>query len=184
MFQFLNANPTFISDLHIYSHFTACSDLDVILKLHEYQLLPEEHRRTFVARIKELAASTPDAGFLREDIGLLLSINEKEETLNHVKESLIPRLYSVIQGWKWDYNSDDDPESHFEELVGSLVKFKETFEDTDVRKKIERGLEEIKEIVEELNGDYTAPSSRKLFDAGNSIDKANGFRSIFDDVDI
>ncbi|CAG5006558.1 hypothetical protein DYBT9275_03849 [Dyadobacter sp. CECT 9275] len=184
LIHFLNANPHFINSLSVYSHFTACSDLDVILKLHEHQLLPEEQRKTFVTRIKELAVSTPDAGFLRDDIGQLLTRAEREEILYQIQHALIPQLSSVIETWRWDYNSNEDPESHFEELIGTLGNFKEAFDDKKVQAKLESGLAKIHEIIEELNSDYEEPSNRILYDAEHSRDLGNEFRSIFDDVDI
>jgi len=45
------------------SYFYAVSDIDVLNKLHALTLLPETERAKYVAAVRSLAVSTPDAAF-------------------------------------------------------------------------------------------------------------------------
>lgn len=184
---FIRRNPDFIESIHVGSYLSAVSEVGVLVQLKEFGLLPEKKRLEIVAEIRNLAVSTPDAGFLREDVRSLFTSQEYEDTISQVREKLIPCLDDEIQNWRWNFrgNQDDDPEAHFEELVSALERFQNTFEnDTEAVRLISEALTNIKEVIDELQSerpeepDYDdfRPSSR-----GESADE--GTRSIFDDVD-
>ena len=183
--QFLERFPNFITKLYIGSYIRHSSDLDLVLRLNEFNLLPEEERMRFVSEIKELSVATPDSGFLREDIRTLMSDSEITDILGYVKDSLLPFLDNTIDDWRSDYDrNDDDPDYHFGELEGALEAYKEEFsEDDDACEEIAEAIEKISQIVEELTNCHRNDHEDDIFGNSSSAIKSDDVRSIFDDVD-
>ena len=184
--KYIETNPDFISDLSIHSYFYACSDLDVVIRLHEFGLLSENERIRVVTAIKELAVNTPDAGFLRERIKGLMTGDELSNILSHVKESLLGNLDSHINEWRSNYDGDDEPEVHFDELKSALTEYQEEFENDEVsHQKINDGLDDIDQAIEELASEYAEKTTEEdIFDKKSALRPSlKTDRSIFDDVD-
>ncbi|MBI3869301.1 MAG: hypothetical protein HY299_12335 [Verrucomicrobia bacterium] len=181
-------HPGFVPGLQVGSYLYAVSDMDVLVRLHEFGLLPENKRVAIAVAIRELAVETPDAGFLRERVRALLTPDEFRAILEDVRTKLLPGLNSTIRSWRsnYDENRDEDPENHFDELVSALRDLRdELTEDADAIAQIESALSEIKEAVDELrSGQAEEPDSddfRGQSAAGGSGDDS---RSVFDDVDL
>lgn len=158
-------------------------DIDLLVKLHEFSLLPETTRLERINTIKDLAVLTPDSSFLREGVKSLFTDEEFAETLLHVEDVLLPNLDDVIYDWKSEYRSDEDPESYFDELNSTLYDFKEEFESVPEHlTAIESALDQLVEIIEELNNDYIPSDDFWITNKPDASNVSSG-RSIFDDVD-
>lgn len=183
--QYIARYPEFIRNLRVGSYFYAVSDIGVIVRLNEYGLLPEKYRQSIIGEIKDLAVSTPDAGFLKKRMRGLFSQEEIDDILNHVQEELLPKLDGVISDWKSSIGVDDSPEGYFDELTGALRDYQEEFDnDSEAVALIETALVRIEEVIDEL--EYELPEG---FDPevpfGQAVNREEHSvgRSIFDDVD-
>lgn len=183
--QFIAKYPGFISDLRVGSYLYAVSDVNVIVRLHEFGLLPEDKRVQVVSAIRELAVSTPDAGLLREDIRALHTPAEFEATLEDVKLNLLPNLADTIANWRDNfYHNEEDPESYFEPLTSALKDFQEELTVyTEATRQIQAALADIKETVMDLMAETPEKPDDDDDYSGGSSGSGDDSRSIFDDVD-
>lgn len=120
--------PDFVPNLSAGSYLYANSEVDVLVRLHEFGLLEERHRNKAVCAIKDLAVDIPDSGFLRDSIKTLISEHELSDIFQHVKEDLIPNLDAQIDTWHYSYSGKDSPSAHFEELKSALKDYQKEFE--------------------------------------------------------
>ncbi len=178
--------PEFISSLSVRAYLYAVSDVDVLVRLHEFALLPEPERLLAVATIRELAIDVPDSGFLREDIRRLMTRDELTQLLEHVQTTLLPNLDWHIEQWRDNYNGDDDPEVYFDDLKSALQDYGEEFEENEfATERIAKALANIDLLIEELQSEFP-----EMSDEGSSFSKRaqeqvqDSTRSIFDDVDL
>lgn len=186
--HYVAVNPDFISGLKVGSYLYAVSDVDVLARLHDFGLLPELKRIDIVTRIRELAVETPDAGFLRSRIRKLLTADEVAGILDTVRTELLPYLKDTISEWEdsCSYGAgDEDPENHFDELVGALSDFKDELEDNlEAQTQIEVALKLIKAVIEDLRFNRPGEPDTDDFRGQSSGQSADtGSRSVFDDVD-
>lgn len=179
--------PEFISSLSVTAYLYANSDIDVLVRLYEFNLLSEEERSRAVSSISDLSTEIPDAGFLKESIKGLIRDEELSNILKNVQESLLPNLNSKINSWRNNYDGDDEPDTYFEELKSALIDYKEEFEGNEVScKQIEDAIERIGQVAEDLRSEYPENHFDKdIYSKGSKNDSAyNDTRSIFDDVDV
>lgn len=182
--KYIDEFPNCISQLSVDSYIYANSDVDVIVRLHEFGLLPEKYRIKAVNSIKELSIDTPDAGFLREGVRDLMSSSELSDILISIKKLLLPNLDKTIDEWRHNYPIDEDPEMYFEELKSALDDYKTEFEDDqEDQKRISAALAKIDEIVEELKNDYIPNAEDSWWTNKQNSNSSASSRSIFDDVD-
>lgn len=184
--RYITQDPEFISNLSIRSHLNAVSDVDVLVRLHEFGLLPELERLRAVATIRELAIDVPDSGFLRDKIRSLMTHEEFIQLLEHVQTMLLPALESHIDRWRENYNGDDDPEIYFDELKSALLDYGNEFEENErASEQINKALADIDQVIEELRLELPEKSDEDGFFGRHTQEEAkNSARSIFDDVDI
>ncbi len=185
--RYIAKYPEFVLGLTVGSYVYACSDVDVLVRLHEFNLLPDTKRVAVAAAIRELAVETPDAGFLREGVRELLKPNEIAAILEDIRTKLLPDIDSTIRNWRGNYdeNRNEDPEDHFDELVSALKEFRDELgEHPDAAAQIESALADIKEVVEELRSDKPQEPDSDDFRGQTSGEAGeDGSRSVFDDVD-
>jgi len=183
--SYINRYPHFIAGLRVGSYLTAVSDVDVILRLHEFGLLPEPERMAFVSAMREIAVETPDADFLRERISKLLTSDELAAVLEDVRTKLIPNLGDTISAWRSNFRSDDDPESHFDDLVSVLKRYQEEFADSaEIVTQITSALAQIDVVIEELRSEQPQePDSDDYRGHDSPTLESDDSRSVFDDVD-
>ncbi|MEJ7591388.1 MAG: hypothetical protein WKF77_07555 [Planctomycetaceae bacterium] len=182
---YIRCHPQFIQNLLVYSYLTAVSDVLVIRCLHKFGLLPEEKRIATVRTMRELAVETPDSGFLKEGIRDLLKPNELADILEQVRTELLPNLDDQIQCHRDNYDSEQDPEAHFDDLVAALRDYKSVLaEDPKALEQIEAALTRIEEIAEELRSEQSVETnSDDFYDRGSTGGGHEESRSVFDDVD-
>ena len=185
--EFIACHPDFISSLNVSSSLRFDPDLDLIARLHELQLLPDEKRESVVAKLTQLAVQTPDAGFLDDDYRRLFTEDEFNATLDAVKNHLIPDLEAIVDGFRDNFvpsENNDDPENHFEPLAESLKTYRQQFEDDDdLVRQLDSALLRIEEFVNELRTEYAPRHDDDFYDDDRSSADSVVSRSIFDDVD-
>jgi len=185
--EYLKANPEIFNHImKVNSFLSIVPEVLLIVKLHNINLLPEKYRKRFVKEVKRLAVDTPDADFLDSNkIGSVIKPEEKQSILIKVEKELIPTLNDVIDEWRWNYDSPEDPEAYFRPLISALETYLKNFESNKdivdiIKKSIERIYEEIEYLLGELPGedyDYSDISSR------STQNYSNDDRNIFDDID-
>ena len=176
--------PQFIPRLSVGSYLTAVSDVDVVVRLHSFGLLPEEKRLRVVEIIRGLAVETPDSGFLRPRIRELLTASEVNDILEDVRKKLLPNLENEISNFQWNFKSEDDPESHFEELRSAFKDYRNEFiSDPSAVARLDVGLARIDEVVEELRLEQPQEEDGGEFRGLTSHEHGEDDRSIFEDVD-
>ncbi len=181
--QFLEEFPDFINKLSVGAYIYANSDVDVVVRLHEYGLLPDEERVRAVNSIKEIAIDTPDSGFLSESVRNLMTDNELSNILQLIQDSLLPNLDNQIETWRDNYDGEDDPEAYFENLKSALVDYKQEFKGNEVSCiQINDAIESIDRVVEELKSEYVRGDDG-FFSKSDAVSVHSDTRSIFDDVD-
>ena len=182
--KILNEFPNLISKLNVSSYIYIDSDTDFLVRLHEFSLLPEEDRIRTVTSIKELAISTPDTGFLRDDIKTIITADEFSDILESVKMSLLPNLSDTITSWRYEYDSEQEPEAFFEELRSALDDYKSVFEeDSTAVKQIDYAMHEIDTHIEDLKENYFPDGEDSSWHDSSGFTQSSKDRSIFDDVD-
>ncbi|MDO8891900.1 MAG: hypothetical protein Q7V00_08670 [Sulfurimicrobium sp.] len=182
---YIARKTNFVSNLRVGSYLYAISDVDVIVRLNQLGLLPESKRLSVVSAIRDLAVVTPDSGFLRDEIRRLFTQAELDEIFDYVKQTLLPNIDEHIDNWRANYNGDDDPEDYFSELKSTLKKYREVFdEDISAVCDIDRAMDEIDEVVEELRSEMPEePDAGDFFGGSVQGGEPDDSRSIFDDVD-
>lgn len=183
--RYITMHPEFVLGLSVGSYLYAVSDVDVLVRLQEYGLLPETKRVAVAAAIRKLAVETPDAGFLQEGVRKLLTVDEFAAILEDIRTILLPDLDNTIQSWRDNYDEKDDPENHFDELVSALKGFRdELAEHTAATTQVESALVEIKGVIEELQSEQPQVQDSDDFMEVKSDEVGDdGSRSVFDDVD-
>ena len=182
--KYLKTYPNLISSLSVHSYIWANADVDLLARLHEFNLLPEDYRIEVVNSFKELAVNVPDSGFLKGATKELMTSMELSEIIDSVRNDLLPNLDSTIDSWKDNYDSDEDPESYFEELISALDDYKSEFEgEPTALKQISYALSQVSEIIEDLKGEYSPESGDSWWTSDSKNTDPINDRSIFDDVD-
>lgn len=184
--QFLKKFPDFISELSVGAYIYANSDVDVLVRLHEVGLLPEDDRAKNVALIKDLAVDIPDSGFLSDSIKNLMSEDELTDILQFVQNTLLPDLDNQIETWLTDYNGENEPDAYFEDLKSALDDYKKEFkEDETSRRQIEKAVTRIDQIIDNLKSEYSPEDEDDFWKRSGDRSSTNSdSRSIFDDVDV
>ena len=184
--RYIARNSEFISKLSVDAYLYAVSDVDVLVRLHEFSLLPEPERLRAVTTICELAIDVPDSGFLREEIRGLMTEEEFIHLLEHVQTTLLPNLDSHIDQWRDNYDSDDDPEIYFDDLKSALQDYGDEFEgNADAAEQVAKALTDIEQLIEELQSEFPEQSDEDGSFASRAQEEAqDSARSIFDDVDL
>jgi hypothetical protein len=185
LLRYIERNPSLIAGLYVMSYFYASSGVDLISRLHEFDLLPESERIRHVASVRDLAVSTPDAGFLDDRHVSFISDEERLEILQHVRTSLLPSLDSCIDNWCDNYRGGEQPSDYFDPLELALKDYGREFsDDADAEVHIADALARIEEAVNELTAsgepDYDYSAYRGQQSGTRTTDDS---RSIFDDVD-
>lgn len=183
---FLCEFPDYLDKLKIRSYFSSCSTIDLLVRLNDEQLLPENSRLNAVLKIQHLAISTPDSGFRSERVRRIINDREYQTILESVRSELIGNLECVVDDWRGNFDNENDPEEYFDELKHSLEGYRFEFEDdSEALAYIDSALEDIDESVVSLRSEnWPDQDSKGLFERNIPKDEFLDLgRSIFDDID-
>lgn len=184
--QYLEVNPTFVDQISRPGLvLSAMSEVSVAVRLHELELLPESNRRVFVDTVSKYAVEGDDLLALSdEDIRSLFTDSEHATLVAQVREELLPRLHRVREKEQDNYSRDRSADDHIEHLLEGFNILKETFsEDAAVVSLIEEQISDAKAWAGESDYEFSSIAPRTLGTAAQ-VDRQQGHRSIFDDVDL
>ena len=162
----------------------AVQEVPLAIRLHEFALLPEERRRTFIETVSEYALEGRDASALvDEDIKSIFTAEELEELVRRLEFELLPRLNEIRDEWEYDYSLDERPEQHMQPLLDLFRALRTQFyDDEGVARIIDEQIwvttEWVRQnTIQEVDG---APRQLGEFEA---TEIPQSTRSIFDDID-
>jgi hypothetical protein len=160
------------------------SEVDLTVRLHEFGLLPEANRNTFVQAVSEFAVSGEDVYALEnEGIRSVFTDAEFDALLARVRVELLPVLAKVRQEEQDSYAGSDSADEHMEHLLTSLSTLKEKFSgDPEAVQVVDREIARAKDWIRDNERDQPERPPRSL-GTGDSTEGPKGSRSIFDDVD-
>ncbi|HEY3382533.1 MAG TPA: hypothetical protein VGK32_12235 [Vicinamibacterales bacterium] len=164
---------------------SAVPEVTLAARLHELGLLPEEHRKQFIATVSEYALDGSDLYALDDyTIRGVFEPEEFGELLERVRTELVPRLKSVRHEWQSNLPSDGSPDGHMEPLLDSFKALKRHFsDDQDIVRIVDDEIELANEWMAEHMPDASKDKpSRRLPPLSGSAQPPSE-RSIFDDVD-
>lgn len=155
-------------------------------RLHQFGLLPEKDRITFVATVSDYVLRGEDSAALRDErIKALFSEDEHRNLLARVTLELIPRIEQVRIDRQEEYSLEDDAEEHMQSAIEFLDTVKDTFTGKPaIVEKIDREIALANDWILEQEPYDTGPRRppRTLGDVDSS-DQTPSSRSIFDDID-
>ncbi|PVD50141.1 hypothetical protein DC498_21235 [Terrimonas sp.] len=162
-------------------------DIDLVIKLNELQLLPENYRKEFVNYIAHFTISGDDLYVLRnEDLQKVFTTMELEELKQKIKTQLLPKLEGVRRKREDEFKTynDDTSEEHMEDFFDKMNILQEEFrEEENVIEVIENEVSKAKNWVDEHLFQKDERPDRVL-DITEEKTIITTSRSIFDDVDI
>ncbi|MFC9465137.1 nSTAND3 domain-containing NTPase [Streptomyces coelicoflavus] len=186
---YTEADPQFVPQLtRLISFLDAIHESKVLARLHQAGLLsPEQHSR-IREKVATLAVETPDAAWLRDpEWQILFSKSDEQYLLQRVREDLIPDLDWVLDVWRDNYPSDEEPSRYYSTLQEQLRTYREAFDqDTEVADALDQAIAEVEETIDSSYNDYE-PGPDEHPDIRGRINVSgqehSRSRSIFDDID-
>jgi hypothetical protein len=164
----------------------AVSEVDLAIRLHEANLLPEEQRRSFVETVISYAMRGDDLYAIESSrIQKLFTENELSDFFGRVRDELLSRLGDLRRRWQLRWSSDEPPEECIEPLMEAFKALRERFAyDPEIVRDIDDEIEQAEEwILEHSEEDRDEPRSRKFGDVEGKTQPTGANRDLFDDVD-
>lgn len=161
------------------------SELKLAMRLHEFGLLPEESRKTFIQVVSAYAISGEDVFALEnEDIREVFTDGEFDALVASVRIDLLPGLGRVRKEKQAGYEANEPADEYIESMLESFKTLKNKFgDDAEAVRIIDREINLAKDWISDNERELPDRESRSLGTAG-TINKPHGTRSIFDDVDV
>jgi uncharacterized protein (UPF0305 family)/energy-coupling factor transporter ATP-binding protein EcfA2 len=159
-------------------------EVDLVVRLHEFALLPEEQRRKFVETVRNYAIEGDDV-FALEDAELrrIFTDDEFNDLVETVRINLIPNLGDVRRNVESNHDSSEPPDEHMQDLLDTFSTLKKIFtDDKNVVVTLDREIDIVNAWIAETEPPEPNLSPRTLGTA-NMTEEKHGTRSIFDDID-
>lgn len=163
------------------------SEVDLAIRLHEFGLLPENYRQSFVTTVISYAIEGEDLYALESHrIQSVFTSAELADFHDRVRIELIPNLADIRRNLQSNHSSEQRPDEYMERLLESFTALKEEFADdpailTDIDHEIQLTQEW---IAEKLDDDPKEDRTARTFgDVEPPNQPPAHARSIFDDVD-
>ncbi len=167
-------------------HFYYSKEIDTVVKLNRFGLLPEKYRKKFVEYISHHTVSGDDLYVLRdENMQSVFSFEELQELKQKIRNDLLPQISDVRQKYENIFNDYDDytPEEHMEEFYEKInILLKEFDEEDSICQVLEKERKKAKDWAEETDYEKREMPQRKL-DLRDENEQLISSRSIFDDID-
>jgi hypothetical protein len=168
------------------SYLSAVAEVDLLVRLHEFRLLPEAWRKRFVERAARLAVEIPDLDFLSvRSIRSLFHQDEIATILETVRKELLPALSSIVDEWGSNCDADRDPEEWFYPLRDVVKILSTEFKaDPAVVSILDAAEAEISRAIESILEDRPPNGEDDDYHfEGGSRSETESERSVFDDID-
>jgi energy-coupling factor transporter ATP-binding protein EcfA2 len=186
--QYLATNPEMLDQLIKPSMaFYYSSEIDLMIRLSEEDLLPEAYRKQFADYIGEHTVSGEDLYLLKsEELQALFTDEELFVIKEKVKLELLPQIDTLRekrQSAFRNYNNDTS-EEHMEDFLEKMNILVDQYEsEAPLLKMVEEEIGKAKEWVEENNFDNRETRPERILDTSDAPVTATTTRSIFDDID-
>jgi hypothetical protein len=163
------------------SFVNAVSEPDVLARLHRAGLLAEEFRLQAVDRMRHLAVTTPDDGWIHDRAWkVLLTANDRTRLFEWVRTELVPRL-GPGEGWLDDERDpDDDP------VESALRGYSSAFEnagDFETAHAFDEAVEWHSRLPAREREDTESWTDASLLTGDRLAPPPSTGRSMFDDID-
>ena len=182
---YIEQNPELLEEVaHPGLYLSAVPEVDLAVRLHEFNLLPEDKRRAFVESVSDYAVSGEDL-YALDNIRIKSIFNDEEfeELLENVRSHLIPRLDEVRHEAQSNYNIGDSADAQMQPLLESFITLEQCFsEDVEILSLIDRETRMANEWIAENHTDEPSRAPRSLGALEARAQHRNS-RSIFDDID-
>lgn len=167
--------------------FDYSEEIDLVMKLNELQLLPENYRKEFVDYIAHFTISGDDLYLLRNnDLQKVFTTAELEDVKNKIRAQLLPNIAAVRRNRENEFReyTNDTSEEHMEDFYDKMKILQEEFQaEENIIETIEKEISEAKNWV---NDNLSQKDERpdRVLDITEEITKITTSRSIFDDIDM
>ena len=166
-------------------YLNAVSEVGLAVRLFEFDLLPEEHRKRFINTVSDYAIQGEDLDALDSaDIKLLFTDREFKDLLEKVNNQLIPRLEDVRRDIEENYQTNESAEEHMQPFLDTLDILKKHFcnhiQTNDI---IEKQMDQVNEWISNNTNEEPEIEPQLLGNIENRSHPDNS-RSIFDDIDV
>ena len=167
---------------------SASSEVDLAVRLHEFGLLPENHRQEFVSKIQSYTLDGDDLYAIESgDIQSVFAPAELAEFRRRWRDELLPNLSRIRRNWQSNHDSQQQPEDHMQPLIDALEALKnECAGEPAVLSKIDIEITAAEQWIAETLMEDRPPQSRppRVFgDVDGHDQPLVQARSIFDDID-
>lgn len=159
-------------------------DTTLLTTLYEQDLLPEQRRLAFVDQVRRSVTEDADSSFL-DDPGIanLLTDDEQDELLALAETEVIGRLDEHIDHVRDSWDSEYDPEDHFQYFRDAITTFSRHLSNKIDSNKVERVASAgIAAAIERMMEAYE-PSSSTISEAPIGAHKLDSLEELFRDVD-
>lgn len=162
----------------------AGTEVRLVVRLHKFDLFPEQCRKKFVETVSDFAIKGYDMYALRNDeIRSVFTDSEFDEFVQSVRSDLLPRLSDVRREVQGQYESSGPPDEHMQLVLESFNTLKKQFSgEVQATQIIEREMRLAEEWIVETKPPEPKVSPRTLGIVEPS-EETHGTRSIFDDID-
>jgi hypothetical protein len=163
---------------------SAMAEVALVVTLNKLGILPEEHRRQFIATVSQYAIDGDDLTAMNnKSIRTVFKDEEFDELKERVRSELLPRLEEVRENVELNHRLDEPPEEDMSSLLETFDTLTFHFgDDSDAARIIDRQRRYANEWIGDHTPDEPKRKPRKLGNLEKS-EKPRGGRSIFDDID-
>ena len=161
-------------------------EVNLALRLHETGLLPESHRKKFVAKISSYTVNGDDL-YLFERPALRDIFKEEEfvKLRNETRIKLIPKLDELRGKWESEFKREGSAEDYIDPFLDSLKGLVNEFaEDEDLTDIINKEIQLAEKWASDNKEEDVEDKSRVKLGDIQVIDNLEDSRSVFDDIDL
>lgn len=182
---YLQTNPELIDKVCRPGFLRNSSEVPLVVRLHEFGLLPKENRKIFVQVVRAYAISGEDVYALDDEgIRSVFTDAEFDALIASVRADLLPRLSRVRKEKQDSYRADEPADEYMEHMLESFKTLKNKFgDDAEAVRITDREIDLVKDWIHDNDHVHPDRAPRSLGTAETN-DKPHGTRSIFDDVDV
>ena len=160
-------------------------EVDLAVRLHEFELLPEAKRKDLIDKASESFLDGRDAGALVSDqIRALYRDGELEDLIQRIKDELVPNLDEMRDSEEWNWDEETDPDDWMRPLEEVLRAMDTYFQDEPCISALVGDQLTMLQIWIDDHPYVENEREEKLIGRVELPVAPAGSRSIFDDIDV